>query len=409
MDELESPSPRRWNSLSERNGKGKGTGFLDIRFIALILQFLMSVSFNLMGSFLPLFIHEDLNYTLIEATKWTGICQLVSSSLYAVTAPFWGFMCDRIGTKKVLIMAIAGNCAAYAGMTVSTNIEQIIIFRALQGSFGGVSTVMFVLVALVVPPTELRTALSYQMAAMTMGQLVGPGLGGTLVSFFGYRFALGASSIIFLALVPMIFMIKMPSSTSKTEVGYHFGVSDLKVILPDAVALILVYACMTFITPTIPWFLNTLGIPSEQLVLFTTLTTTLNGLAFGIATPFLTKMTNEKLLPILSVASAAVILMTSFVTNPYQFIALRIIIGSVQAGVPPNLLGGKSGRKGTAMGILNSARFIGFAIGPYMATSILGDGTTPRPLYMYTTMAVISLISAMFLYITHTRRKSNTI
>ena len=106
----------------------------------------------------------------------------------------------------------------------------------------------------------------------------------------------------------------------------------------------------------------------------------------------------------LSVGAAVAIMATAFVFNPVQFIALRIVIGAVQAGIPPNLLGGKSGRRGTGMGFLNSARFFGMAMGPILATTILGDGLPPRSLYMYAAMATISLIAAVFLYLTHTKK-----
>jgi MFS family permease len=96
---------------------------------------------------------------------------------------------------------------------------------------------------------------------------------------------------------------------------------------------------------------------------------------------------------------------TAFVFNPIQFIALRIIIGAVQAGIPPNLLGGKSGRKGTGMGFLNSARFLGMAIGPVLATTILGDGVAPRPFYMFAVIAGISVVAAVFIYVTHGKKE----
>jgi hypothetical protein len=95
---------------------------------------------------------------------------------------------------------------------------------------------------------------------------------------------------------------------------------------------------------------------------------------------------------------------TAFVVNPVQFIALRILIAAIQAGIPPNLLGGKSGTRGTGMGFLNSARFLGMAIGPFMATSILGNGEPPQPFNMFATMAGMSLVAAVFIYYTHTRK-----
>jgi len=377
---------------------------MDIRLAALVVQFLVSVAFSLMGSFLPLFLETELNYPLIEATYWTGIAQLISSSLYAFTAPFWGSMCDRVGIKKITMMILAANAIVYSGMAVSTNIPQILLFRGLQGSFGGVSTAMFVLVAAIVPGNELKQALSYQMAMMTMGSLVGPGIGGLLASVIGYRLTFIVSSLLFLGVVPLMFMINVPPPSGKASEADRFSYSDFKAILPDIISLILVYACISFITPTIPWFLESLGIPDEELLTYTALTTILNGVAFVGATPLLTRIVTDRALPLLSALAAGTILMTAFVTDPYHFIALRVSIGGIQAGIPPSLLGGgKSKGRGTIMGFLNSARFLGMAVGPFMATSILGDGSPSRVLGKFATMAGFSLVASFVIYFTHKR------
>ncbi|MDQ1280119.1 MAG: transporter, family, multidrug resistance protein [Thermoproteota archaeon] len=392
----------------------KATGVLNLsnrnmQVIIFLIQLLSSIAFNFMNSFLSLFINTELNYVLIEATAWAGICMLIASSLNALTAPFWGFMCDRSGTKIVLLISLAGSMVAYAGMTVSNNAPIFVLFQGLKGIFGPVSTVMFTLIALIISQDKLKMALSYQVAALTMGQLIGPGLGGILVSLFGYRLTLVTAAAVYAGMIPLVLLLRLPTPTSQKGEQRQFTKEDLKAIMPDTISLILVYASISFIVPTVPWFLQSLGVPSIQLVTLTAITTILNGLAFGLASPILTKVTTGRRLPLLSVISALAIFTTNFASSPYLFITLRVIIGSIQAGIPANLLGGKSGRKGTAMGILNSARFIGLAIGPYTATSILGDGTAPRPLYMYATMAVISLFTAAFIYLTHTQKTSKQV
>ncbi len=376
---------------------------MDIKLAALLIQFLVSVSFNLMGSFLPLFINSDLNYTLIEATYWAGMCQLVAATLMACTAPFWGSMCDRVGTKKVMMIALMGNCVVYTGMAASSSIFQLLAFRGLQGGLGGLSTVMFALVASIVPAGELKRALSYQMAAMTMGSIFGPGLGSFFAHLVGYRLTFATSALIFLSLIPLALMFKTPPPAGGSRPRFRF--EDFKAILPDAVSLVLVYICISFITPIIPWFLKSLGTPYDQLLVLTAVVATLNGAAFAVATPVLTKVVTDKALPGLPALAAGVILMTAFAQNPFQFAVLRIAVAAIQAGVPPNLLGGKSGRVGTAIGFLNSARFLGIAMGPFIATSILGDGTPPRPLYMFVTIAGLSLLASLLIYLTHTREE----
>lgn len=377
---------------------------MDTVTAALVVQFLVSVSFNLMGSFMPLFISSELSETLIEATGWTGTSSFIASTIMAITAPFWGMMCDRIGTKKVLLFVLAGNIIVYTGMTLSTNVLQIVFFRALQGGFGGISTVMFAVVAATVKPRELRQALSYQMAAMTMGGLVSPGIGGALASIIGYRMTMLTSAVLFVFILPLVFKITLPPPQPKNSETRSFNFDDFKSLIPDIIALILIYICISFLAPAVSWFLESLGVPYEQLLLWTTAATILNGLAYAVATPVMTKAMTNRIMPLLSVGAAVAIMATAFVINPIQFIALRIIIGALQAGIPPNLLGGKSGRKGTGMGFLNSARFLGMALGPVMATTMLGDGSAQNSFNMFAVMAVISLITAVVIYATHRKK-----
>jgi DHA1 family multidrug resistance protein-like MFS transporter len=382
---------------------------MDIRLAALVVQFLVSLAFSLMGSFLPLFIETDLNYPLIEATYWTGIAQLISSSLYAFTAPFWGTMCDRAGIRKITVMILVANGIVYAGMAGSTDIPHILLFRALQGSFGGVSTTMFTLVAAVVPENEMKKALSYQMAMMTMGSLVGPGVGGLLAEVVGYRLTFVASSLLFVAVIPLMLFINVPPPAKRDGETTGLNLRDLRDVLPDIVSLVMVYACISFITPTIPWFLKSLGVQDDQLLTYTAASTILNGAAFVVATPLLTRVVTDRFLPLLSTIAAGAIFATGFAADAYQFIGLRIAIGAIQSGIPPSLLGGRASKKrGAVMGFLNSARFLGMAVGPFMATSILGGGEPPGPLMMFVAMAGLSLVTSLVLYLSHGRKSGLT-
>jgi len=382
---------------------------MDTRLSALIVQFLVSLAFSLMGSFLPLFIQTDLSYPLIEATYWTGIAQLISSSLYAFTAPFWGTMCDRAGIRKITVMILIANGIVYAGMAGSTDIPHILLFRALQGSFGGVSTTMFTLVAAVVPEDEMKKALSYQMATMTMGSLVGPGVGGLLAEVIGYRLTFVASSLLFVAVIPLMLFINVPPPANREGENAGLNLRDLRDVLPDIISLVMVYACISFITPTIPWFLESLGVPDDQLLTYTAASTILNGAAFVVATPLLTKVVTDRFLALLSTVAAGAIFATAFARDAFQFVGLRIAIGAIQSGIPPSLLGGRASKKrGAVMGFLNSARFLGMAVGPFMATSILGGGEPPGPLMMFAAMAVLSLLTSLVLYLSHGRNQGNT-
>lgn len=368
---------------------------LDLKTKALVVQLLISTAFSLMGSFLPLFINTELNQSLIDATYWTGMAQLAATGTMAVTAPFWGFMCDRSGTRKIMLIVLSGNIIVYFGMAASMSVPELLFFRVLQGTFGGLSTVMFTLVARIVSVDALRKALSYQMVAMTLGNLVGPGVGGLLASIVGYRLTLATSSLLFIGTAPLMFSLRIHHPPDKYESKRPSHVRETAF---DVVALLLVYMCISFITPTVPWFLDSLGTPNDQLLMYTTIVNTLTAVAFVLAAPIVAKILPDRGLPVLSVAASVVIFSTAFVADLHQFMAMIALISFIQAGIPPGLLGGKIERRGTSMGILNSARLMGQSLGPFVATSILGSGEAMRRTSMFATLSLISLVASVFVY-----------
>jgi DHA1 family multidrug resistance protein-like MFS transporter len=372
---------------------------LDTLKLALVAQFTVSVAFGLMQSFMPLFINKDLGESLISSTYWSSVSNFAWFGGMAVTAPIWGWICDKVGTKRVLIIVLAGNIFTYAGMAFSVNVIQLVAFRIVQSLFGGLSTILFVVVGIVAPKNRLREELGYQIAGSTIGNLVSPGIGGAIATILGYRTTILMQGVIFVALYPLILKMKT-AKPAASETVEKFNLADLKSILPVTGALICAYACIGFINPTIPWFLSSLGVDSGSLLLWTTITTILNGIAYAIATPILTKRASGRTLTVFQILAAVVIEATAFAFNPIIFIVFRVGIGVIQAGLPANLLGGKSATKGQGMGLLNSARYIGTAIGPVIASTILGDGTPPNPLYMYSAIAGISLLSAVITYTT---------
>lgn len=98
---------------------------------SIMAQFLCSLAFGLMGSFMPLFINRDLGESLVNATYWTGVSNLAWYGGLAFTAPVWGWVCDKVGTKKVLIFVLIGNIATYAGMAFSQNVTQLVLLRII--------------------------------------------------------------------------------------------------------------------------------------------------------------------------------------------------------------------------------------------------------------------------------------
>lgn len=68
-----------------------------------------------------------------DEITWTLTSYLVSSAIFM---PLTGYLCDRFGRKKYLIVSIAGFTLVSALCGASVTLSELVFFRLLQGIFG---------------------------------------------------------------------------------------------------------------------------------------------------------------------------------------------------------------------------------------------------------------------------------
>lgn len=110
----------------------------------------------------------------ISQITWVVTAYVVAS---AIVMPLTGFLVDNVGRKRLLIINIVGFGLTSMLCGMSTNLTEIIIFRALQGVFGAA---LIPLSQYILRDTFSREELGKAMAVWSMGILVGPILGPTL-------------------------------------------------------------------------------------------------------------------------------------------------------------------------------------------------------------------------------------
>jgi DHA2 family multidrug resistance protein len=110
----------------------------------------------------------------VSQITWVVTAYVVAS---AIIMPLTGFLVDNIGRKKLLMTNIVGFGITSVLCGFSTNLTEIIIFRALQGAFGAA---LIPLSQYILRDTFPREELGKAMAVWSMGILVGPILGPTL-------------------------------------------------------------------------------------------------------------------------------------------------------------------------------------------------------------------------------------
>ncbi len=110
----------------------------------------------------------------------------IYSLMQFLFAPLWGHLSDRIGRKPVLLIGLFGNGLGMIAFGLSTQLSFLYLARGFSGllSSAALPTAM-AYVADVTNEKERGRAMGLMGAAMGLGFIFGPGLGGVL-SRFGY-------------------------------------------------------------------------------------------------------------------------------------------------------------------------------------------------------------------------------
>jgi len=125
----------------------------------------------------------------------------------AVFIPASGWLGDRFGGKRVLLIAIAVFTIASALCGLASSLGELVAFRILQGAGGGMlAPVGMAMLFRAFPPQERIRASAILTGPTTLAPALGPVLGGLLVTDFSWRWVfyvnvpIGAAALAFGAL-----------------------------------------------------------------------------------------------------------------------------------------------------------------------------------------------------------------
>jgi EmrB/QacA subfamily drug resistance transporter len=106
----------------------------------------------------------------------------------AVFIPASGWLGDRVGTKRVLLAAIAVFTVASALCGLAQSITELVLFRILQGAGGGMLTpVGMTMLYRTFPPEERILASRILTVPTAFAPALGPIVGGALVTYLSWR------------------------------------------------------------------------------------------------------------------------------------------------------------------------------------------------------------------------------
>ncbi len=120
-----------------------------------------------------------------DEISWIQTAYLIPE---VVMIPLSGYLSRLWGTRKVFLFSCAGFLLMSVATGLSTSIDSMIFFRALQGFVGGAMIPTVFAVAFTAFPPEKRITASVVMGLIvTLAPTVGPTLGGHLTEWLSWR------------------------------------------------------------------------------------------------------------------------------------------------------------------------------------------------------------------------------
>ncbi|PLK24489.1 EmrB/QacA family drug resistance transporter [Novosphingobium sp. TH158] len=120
-----------------------------------------------------------------EQISWVLTSYIIAM---AITTPLCGWLAERFGRRNVLLVSIAGFTLVSGLCGMSTNLEQLVGFRLLQGMFGAsLIPIAQVILMTLNPPEERGRSMAIFGLGFIMGPLIGPLLGGWLTENYSWH------------------------------------------------------------------------------------------------------------------------------------------------------------------------------------------------------------------------------
>ncbi len=354
--------------------------------VCLIGSFTTEIAMTLLLPFLPFYVEHLGVKGAAAIAQWSGIAYGATFFSAAFVAPLWGRLGDRYGRKLMLIRASLGMAIAMSLIGMAQNIWQLVLFRLLAGLLGGYTSGSTILVATQTPKLRSAWALGALSSGIMTGSLLGPLIGGILPSYMGIREIFWLSgAMIFLAFLATTFLIKEErKSPERRKEQSTMGWADIPHKTP-VVAMLLVGSLLLFalmsIEPIITLYVAQLITDPQKVTLFAGITMSSAALGSILSASHMGKIADRighkpVIVATLSIA-AGLFIPQAFVTNEWQLIGLRFLMGIALGGLFPCITSAirhhvPDGVAGRVLGLSTSARYIGQVTGPLIGGFIAG-------------------------------------
>jgi MFS family permease len=356
-------------------------------FVCLAGSFSTLVAMTLLLPFLPIYVGELGVSGHAAIVQWSGIAYGATFFAAALVAPLWGRLGDLYGRKLMLVRASFGMAVCMSAMGLVQNVWQLVALRLLIGLAGGYSSGSTILVAMQTPKDRSGWALGTLSTGITAGALVGPLIGGILPPLIGTRATFFLSgAVIFVAFLATTFLIKenrQPVTAEEKAAkdapkggalkGGWSQIPDKRPVVAMLVTgMLLMFANMS-IEPIITVYVAQLIEDQSRVTLVSGIVMSAAALGAILSAPRLGKLADRvghwNVIVGALAFSALLLIPQAFVTESWQLIGLRFLMGLALGGLVPCITSVirhnvPDGVGGNVLGLSISAQYVGQVAGP---------------------------------------------
>jgi DHA1 family multidrug resistance protein-like MFS transporter len=337
--------------------------------------------FTLVMPFLPLYIRELGVTDVADIALWTGLTLGATPAITAISAPLWGRVGDRYGSKLLVMRSLGAFVVTKTLMAFVTSAWQLFALRALLGIFAGYGALTTSMAAESVPRERMASAIGTVQVAQRLGPAIGPVVGGMLAPLVGLRGTFLVAALFYALAVLLIAVLYREPRTRQARTasrGLRAVIRELAAT-PGFWMVFVVILGLQLVDrsfgPILPLYVERL-VPASQVplvagILFS-VAAVFAALGHRIAAPLLERWSPRALIAAAALATAAGLALIVRSPSVWTFGAALAVAGAaIGVGMTAAYTAGGSllppDAHATGFGLMMTASLIGLAASPIVA------------------------------------------